>query len=139
MLLRSDARRAREDYLDIALSLPFQNDTSTAMGIVVKSYCDAATHMYKQTGYDESLWTKEEGKGIKNTTIELLEQPSPFGASVRNVRGELERGLRFWDTVRFYSAPSLVCLTKGAGDKGLSSSQSTQHGESDRSRAIPTV
>ena len=36
MLLKNSAKRARDDYLDIALSLPFQNDTNTGFGIFFK-------------------------------------------------------------------------------------------------------
>lgn len=100
MLLRSDARRSREDYLDIALSLPFQNDTSTGMGIVVKGYCDAVWHMGLQV---PGGMTGEQGKDIKEGAVELLEQP--FGTSVRNVKAELERGFRFWDTVSEHLIP----------------------------------
>lgn len=104
MLLRSDARRSREDCLEIALSLPFQNDSSTGMGIVVKGYCDAVWHMGMQV---EGGMTGPQGKDIKEGAVELLEQP--FGASVRNVKGELERGFRFWDTVSAYSQLLWTC------------------------------
>ncbi len=34
MLLRSDARRERDDLLDIALSLPFQGEVNTGFGVL---------------------------------------------------------------------------------------------------------
>jgi len=101
MLLRSDARRSREDYLDIALSLPFQNDTNTGMGIVVKGYCDA---VYVMSAQVDGGMTGEQGKEIKEAAVELLE--TPFGTSVKNVKGELERGFRFWDTVSPNGSPA---------------------------------
>lgn len=36
LLLRGDAARAREDLLDIAMALPFQNETNTGFGILAK-------------------------------------------------------------------------------------------------------
>ncbi|KAF5359075.1 hypothetical protein D9757_013296 [Collybiopsis confluens] len=45
MLLRSDARRNRDDLLDIALSLPFQTEVNTGFGVLAKVYLDALTHI----------------------------------------------------------------------------------------------
>jgi hypothetical protein len=36
MLLRGDAKRNRDDLLDIALSLPFQGEVNTGFGILAK-------------------------------------------------------------------------------------------------------
>ena len=36
LLLRADTTRGREDLLDIAMALPFQNDTNTGFGILAK-------------------------------------------------------------------------------------------------------
>jgi hypothetical protein len=67
MLLRNDARRARDDLLDIALSLPFQTEVlfqkrylcvrsltlalqvNTGFGVLGKVYLDALTHINNRT------------------------------------------------------------------------------------------
>jgi hypothetical protein len=36
LLLRGDASRGREDLLDIAMALPFQNESNTGFGILAK-------------------------------------------------------------------------------------------------------
>ena len=45
MLLRHDARRARDDLLDVNLSLPFQTEVNTGFGVLAKVYLDALTHI----------------------------------------------------------------------------------------------
>lgn len=93
MLLRSDARRARDDYLDIALSLPFQSDANTGLGVVFKCYIEAfiAFHGRPPT---EDEFDSEEVNESKTAVIEMLD--STF-ANVRNVKGELQRGFRYWE------------------------------------------
>lgn len=116
MLLKGDARRAREDYLEIALSLPFRSDTNTGMGVLWKGWCDACSHIGSQMG----LGTREDLGGFASHVVEgqdpapmseekkeALEQvkgavsgmlDGAFG-NVRDVRHELARGVRFWDVV----------------------------------------
>ncbi|KAM0755876.1 hypothetical protein T439DRAFT_295879 [Meredithblackwellia eburnea MCA 4105] len=100
ILLRSDARRSREDYVDIALSLPFQQDTNTGMGILFKAFGDTVAaicgglDVVLKVGKGEG--TSEEKavvKDAKEQTIDLLKDAF---SNVKNVKLELQRGLRFW-------------------------------------------
>jgi len=96
MLLRGDARKARDDLLDIALSLPFQVDTNTGFGILSKVYLDALTHL---NGGECVTDRNAEGVAdIKSTALDIVEET--FASSVKNPRLEVERGFRFWDVVR---------------------------------------
>ena len=108
LLLRSDARRSREDYLDIALSLPFQSDTNTGLGILFKAYGDAVCHMAGGIEVLKSAFNGKSGelekeqiavKEAKKMTLGLLEEAFP---NVKDVAKELSRGFRFWEMVRFY-------------------------------------
>jgi len=105
LLLRSDARRSREDYLDIALSLPFQSETNTGMGILFKAYGDAVCHLaggvdvVRRAGAPDGPAPEGEKHAVseaKEQTLGLLDGAFP---NVKNVRGELARGLRFWQVV----------------------------------------
>ncbi|KAI5481413.1 XPG I-region protein [Pseudohyphozyma bogoriensis] len=105
LLLRSDARRSREDYLDIALSLPFQNDTNTGMGILFKAYGDAfagyagGVDVICRAGAGTTGATEEEKATVaeaRDSTFKLLDE---FFPNVKNVTGELQRGLRFWQMI----------------------------------------
>lgn len=110
LLLRSDARRSREDYLDIALSLPFQSDVNTGLGILFKAFGDAVCHMaggievVKASGTDGD--DKEKVDEAKIVTLGLLEEAFP---NVKDVSKELKRGIRFWEIVSplFPAPPSL--------------------------------
>ncbi|GAA6040406.1 hypothetical protein JCM8097_007600 [Rhodosporidiobolus ruineniae] len=106
-LLRADAQRSFSDYLGIAFSLPFQNDTNTGMGILFKAYGDTVCHV--AGGYEAVAKTaKGESEGgasaqeketvgqAKEQVLELLQDAFP---NVKNVRAELERGFRFWHLV----------------------------------------
>ena len=93
MLLQRHARRAREDLLDIALSLPFQADVNTGFGILGKVYLDALVMMHGERILDAS----DEGVAeAKEGALEICEET--FGG-IKNPRGEVERGFRFWDAV----------------------------------------
>lgn len=105
LLLRSDARRAREDYLDIALSLPFQTDTNTGMGILFKAFGDTVCHMaggvdvVSRAGSGTEGASEEEKEAVraaKEQTLSLLDDAFP---NVKNVTSELQRGFRFWGMV----------------------------------------
>lgn len=93
MLLQRHARRAREDLLDIALSLPFQADVNTGFGILAKVYLDALVMMHGErvlNSDDEGVADAKEG------ALEICEET--FGG-IKGPRSEIERGFRFWDAV----------------------------------------
>ncbi|PBK59050.1 hypothetical protein ARMSODRAFT_78361 [Armillaria solidipes] len=73
MLLRADARRARDDLLDITLSLPFQTEVNTGFGVLAKA---------------------EGVKEAKMLALEICEETFP---GVKYPKWEVERGFRFWD------------------------------------------
>ena len=94
MLLRGDARRARDDLLDIALSLPFQTDVNTGFGILAKVYLDALTHINnRQRVVDPDAEGVSEAKLL---ALDICEETFP---GVKNPKAEVERGFRFWDCV----------------------------------------
>lgn len=90
MLLRGDARRNREDWLDITMSLPFGFDTNTVMGIIVKIYCDIV-HSQEQ---DENPPPHDQSIA---DAINILQDA--LGTCIRDVRAEVQRAFRFWDGV----------------------------------------
>ena len=97
MLLRGDAKRARDDYLDIALSLPFQVDVNTGFGILAKVYLDALTHINgRQCVRDANAEGVQEAKQL---ALEICEETFP---GIKNPKGEVERGFRFWDCVSVF-------------------------------------
>ncbi|KAK7033935.1 hypothetical protein VNI00_012560 [Paramarasmius palmivorus] len=112
MLLRGDARKARDDLLDIALSLPFQNEVNTGFGVLAKVYLDALTHINNgvrvRDRYAEGV---QEAKGI---ALDICEETFP---GVKDPKAEVERGFRFWDVSGSsldLSHSSLVPLQNGA-------------------------
>ncbi|KAH0582480.1 hypothetical protein H2248_010424 [Termitomyces sp. 'cryptogamus'] len=92
MLLRADARRARDDYLDIALSLPFQTEVNTGFGVLAKVYLDALTHINNRTRVRDP--NAEGVKEAKAMALEICEDTFP---GVKSPKQEVERGFRFWD------------------------------------------
>ncbi|KAF8479621.1 temperature dependent protein affecting M2 dsRNA replication-domain-containing protein, partial [Russula ochroleuca] len=92
MLLRSDARRARDDLLDIALSLPFQGEVNTGFGVLAKVYLDALTHLNNQQRVRDP--NAEGVREAKAMALEICEETFP---GVKSPRMEVERGFRFWD------------------------------------------
>ncbi|GAA5828267.1 hypothetical protein JCM11251_002668 [Rhodosporidiobolus azoricus] len=106
-LLRADAQRSYSDYLNVAFSLPFQNDTSTGMGVLFKAYGDAMCHVaggieaIQRTGKPEgeggaNAEERETVREAKDTVLGLLEEA--FG-NVKSVKAELKRGFRFWHLI----------------------------------------
>ena len=94
MLLRNDARRARDDLLDIALSLPFQTEVNTGFGVLAKVYLDALTHINNGTRVRDA---NAPGVSVaKEMALDLCEETFP---GVKNPKAEVERGFRFWDVV----------------------------------------
>jgi hypothetical protein len=127
LILKGDCTKNRQDYLEITLSLPFSRVTNSGMGILWKAWCDACAHVGMKSGLGKSeemggfavssqqggqAEGEEESQAVKDkkaalesvkaTVSTLLEKAF---ANVRDVRHELARGVRFWDTVR-----SLVIL-----------------------------
>nr|GAT42712.1 XPG I-region protein [Mycena chlorophos] len=92
MLLRNDARRARDDLLDISLSLPFQTEVNTGFGVLAKVYLDALTHINNRTRVrDPNAPGVKEAKAM---ALEICEETFP---GVKSPKLEVERGFRFWD------------------------------------------
>ncbi|KIJ11119.1 hypothetical protein PAXINDRAFT_40243, partial [Paxillus involutus ATCC 200175] len=92
MLLRNDARRARDDLLDITLSLPFQTEVNTGFGVLAKVYLDTLTHLNNQTRVRDPH--AEGVKEYKQMALEICEETFP---GVKMPKHEVERGFRFWD------------------------------------------
>lgn len=95
MLLGGDAKRGRDDYLDISLSLPFQHDSSTGLGIVVKCFLEALLTF--------NSGPVERGKEMDQDVVEakeaVLEMIEATFDNVKDVRYEIGRGFRFWSAV----------------------------------------
>ncbi|KAG6853230.1 hypothetical protein C0991_005857 [Blastosporella zonata] len=92
MLLRHDARRARDDYLDITLSLPFQTEVNTGFGVLAKVYLDALTHINNRTRVRDP-----NAEGVKEAKVMALEICEDTFPGVKLPKQEVERGFRFWD------------------------------------------
>lgn len=94
MLLRNDARRPRDDLLDISLSLPFQSEVNTGFGVLAKVYLDALTHINnRERVRDPNAEGVREAKAL---ALEICEETFP---GVKSPKLEVERGFRFWDIV----------------------------------------
>lgn len=94
MLLRNDARRPRDDLLDISLSLPFQTEVNTGFGVLAKVYLDALTHINNRERVRDP--NAEGVKEAKALALEICEETFP---GVKSPKLEVERGFRFWDIV----------------------------------------
>uniref|UniRef100_A0A0W0G2U0 Putative XPG I-region protein n=1 Tax=Moniliophthora roreri TaxID=221103 RepID=A0A0W0G2U0_MONRR len=92
MLLRGDARKARDDILDIALSLPFQTEVNTGFGVLAKVYLDALTHINNGVRVRDRY--AEGVQEAKNIALDICEETFP---GVKDPKAEVERGFRFWD------------------------------------------
>jgi hypothetical protein len=99
MLLRGDAKKGRDDCLDIALSLPFQGEVNTGFGVLAKVYLDALTHLNGGVRVRREDVEAEGGGGgvraMKDMALEVVEET--FGGGVKYPKMEVERGFRFWD------------------------------------------
>ncbi|KAI0676002.1 temperature dependent protein affecting M2 dsRNA replication [Trametes maxima] len=92
MLLRHDARRGRDDLLDINLSLPFQTEVNTGFGVLAKVYLDALTHL---NGRQRVRDPNAEGvREAKQMALDICDETFP---GVKYPKLEVERGFRFWD------------------------------------------
>ncbi|WWD21724.1 hypothetical protein CI109_106211 [Kwoniella shandongensis] len=107
ILLSGDAKRNRDDYSDIMLSLPFQIDVNTGFGILAKTYLDAATFHHGDSITEENCDTGE-AKQAKRDALSFVEQSF---SSVKSPIQEVERGFRFWDSVM----AAIRCLDKEQG------------------------
>ncbi|KIN95532.1 hypothetical protein M404DRAFT_313501 [Pisolithus tinctorius Marx 270] len=94
MLLRQEARKARDDLLDIAISLPFQNEVNTGFGVLAKVYLDALTHLNNQTRVQDPM--AEGVQEYKQVALDICEDTFP---GVKSPKSEVERGFRFWDAL----------------------------------------
>lgn len=94
LLLRHDARQARDDLLDINLSLPFQNEVNTGFGVLAKVYLDALTHINNRQRVRDP-----NAEGVKEAKAMALEICEETFSGVKNPKQEVERGFRFWDVV----------------------------------------
>jgi hypothetical protein len=110
MLLRSDARRARDDLLDVALSLPFQGEVNTGFGVLAKVYLDALTHLNNQQRVRDP--NAEGVREAKAMALEICEETFP---GVRSPRMEVERGFRFWDVVSDRMVRGVACSDSDGG------------------------
>ena len=100
MLLRHDARRGRDDLLDINLSLPFQTEVNTGFGVLAKVYLDALTHINgRQRVRDPNA------EGVREAKLMALDICEETFQGVKYPKAEVERGFRFWDVV---SPPRLI-------------------------------
>ncbi|MBL2474451.1 hypothetical protein ELJ50_30305, partial [Klebsiella pneumoniae] len=74
LFLRGDAKRQRDDFVDIALSLPFQSEVNTGLGILAKTYIDVTISQYEGSlvGADPE---SEKVKEAKETALEILVDP----------------------------------------------------------------
>lgn len=94
MLLRNDCRRARDDLLDITISLPFQSEVNTGFGVLAKVYLDALTHLNNGARVRDP--NAEGVRDAKDTALEVCEDTF---VGVKYPKQEVERGFRFWDVV----------------------------------------
>ncbi|PLW11679.1 hypothetical protein PCANC_01164 [Puccinia coronata f. sp. avenae] len=94
MVLRNDTRRSREDGMEVSLSLPFQVEPNTGMGILFKGYADAIVCTKTEIENEENA--EELLMELKNDIIAGAQDGFPM---VRDVKAELNRGFRFWDAV----------------------------------------
>jgi len=90
-LLQHHARRARDDLLDISLSLPFQTDVNTGYGILTKVYLDGLVHLYG------GKVTDGQAPEVLDAKREALDFCDETFTGVRDPRAEVLRGFRFWD------------------------------------------
>lgn len=101
MLLRGDARRARDDLLDITLSLPLQGEVNTGGGVLAKVYLDALTHLnggqHLGAGVNTSGGMGAEGMGAEEMKAVALDICDETFTGVKSPKTEVERGFRFWD------------------------------------------
>nr|CAG8450832.1 4779_t:CDS:10 [Entrophospora candida]CAG8586087.1 6687_t:CDS:10 [Entrophospora candida] len=90
MFLNGDCLKERNDYLDIALSLPFLFDVNTGLGIVAKTYLENIISSSKENE------DKSESSSKIASSIKKLEET--FTSCV-DVKSDLLNGFSFWDQI----------------------------------------
>ncbi|KAL1407037.1 COP9 signalosome complex subunit 5 [Vanrija albida] len=95
ILLTGNARRMRDDYLDMCISLPFQSDVNTGFGILAKTYLDAATIHFGDTITEENAGSDD----VKQAKLSALQFVDQAFTGVKSPTQEVERGFRFWDAI----------------------------------------
>lgn len=95
LLKRTSPHPPRDDYLDLSLSLPFQADTNTGMGILVKCYLDALVTLQGGALPPDQAESPDVVEA-KESVIEMLVETFD---NIRDVTWELRRGFRFWDAL----------------------------------------
>ncbi|KAJ9474097.1 Post-transcriptional regulator MKT1 [Pseudozyma hubeiensis] len=121
LLLRGDARRNRDDFIDISLSLPFQTDVNTGMGILVKCYLDGLL-TYRGGPVLEHQVDDAEVVEAKQGVLGALDDTF---SNVRDIKQELGRSFRFWDAV-------LVAVETLDGENAISKEVVTQFRDAER-------
>lgn len=101
--LCNDIRKSRDDYLNISLSLPFNSDVNTALGIVAKLYLDTVISLSAQAENKEAPFgmstlesASEPTESIKESALGSIKDA--FTACVDPV-SDLGRGFRLWDAL----------------------------------------
>lgn len=95
LLLSGTAKRNRDDYSELALSLPFQIDVNTGFGILAKTYLDAATFHHGDDITEENF----QSEAVKQAKIDALSFVEQSFTSIKLPIQEVERGFRFWDAI----------------------------------------
>ena len=114
ILLCGDARRNRDDYIDLMLSKPtarplltpgqpFQSEVNTGFGILVKTFFDVSDVYLGAESFTEDNMNTPEVIEAKQKSIEFIETHL---TTVKLPRQEVDRGFRFWDAVSL----SLGCI-----------------------------
>ncbi|CAG8538773.1 13168_t:CDS:2 [Acaulospora colombiana] len=97
MFLNGDCVKERQDYLDIALSLPFLCDVNTGMGIIAKIYLENVIAFSKEG---------DTNKGLSSSCInEALKKIEEIFTACISAKADLENGLSFWDEVYNLQGP----------------------------------
>lgn len=85
--------------MEVSLSLPFQNEANTGMGILFKGYADAMVCHRAEIESDSSNEGVNKEDLLKELKEDILSGAQDGFPMVRDVRAELNRGFRFWDAV----------------------------------------
>ncbi|OCF33804.1 COP9 signalosome complex subunit 5 [Kwoniella heveanensis BCC8398] len=95
IMLSGHARRNRDDYNDVMISLPFQSETNTGFGILAKTYLDATIYHHDEI-ITEATASTDKAKQAKKDALDFVEQSF---SSIKLPIQEVERGFRFWDSI----------------------------------------
>lgn len=118
ILLSGDARRNRDDFLDIILSkssvhtkliagFPFQHEVNTGYGILTKTYLDAAIYHYGDSIAPDAA-TESSAVEAKKAALSFV---GDTFSSVKSPQTEVERGFRFWDAVSVADLESAMLIS----------------------------